>query len=193
VARVTGLGPLALNRLRELFGHARITVKPVTDLADRVRLSCYEHPADLKQRVRLITDGDRFPYSGSEGAAADFDHPTPYRPNGPPGQTGTHNSSPLGRRHHRWKTHAGYTSRQCGDGRYLWRTPHGRYFLVDHRGTRRLDPADGAMIDQAPPGIDIYLPDFTLTLAPSIRSGDPHQDADQDADQDAERPQRLLR
>jgi hypothetical protein len=157
VARVEDLGPMALDRLRELLGHAHVTVKPVKDLSDRVRLSCYEHPADLKERVHLITDGDRFPYSGSEGLGADFDHPEPFKPDGPPGQTGTHNSQPLGRRHHRWKTHAGYTSRQCGDGRYVWRTPHGRYFLVDHRGTRPLDAAHGALISEAPPGVDIYI------------------------------------
>jgi hypothetical protein len=27
---------------------------------------------------------------------------------------------------------------QIGPGRYLWRTPHGRPYLVDHIGTRRL-------------------------------------------------------
>ena len=163
VARVEGLGPMALAQLRELLGHAHVTVKPVKDLADRVRLSAYEHPTDLKERVQLITGGDRFPFSGSEGLGADFDHPEPFQPHGPPGQTGIHNSAPLGRRHHRWKTHAGYTSRQCGDGRYVWRTPHGRYFLVDHRGTRPLDPAHGAMMAEAPAGVDIYTPEIRLT------------------------------
>ena len=162
VARVEGLGPLALDQLRDLLGHARITVKPVRDLADRVRLSCYEHPADLKERVHLITGGDRFPYAGGDGIGADYDHPTAYQRHGPPGQTGTHNSAPLGRRHHRWKTHAGYTSRQCGDGRYVWRTPHGRYFLVDHAGTRPLDPVHGRMIYDAPPGVDIHVPQIRL-------------------------------
>ena len=162
VARVEGLGPMSLDQVRDLLGHAHVTVKPVRDLADRVRLSCYEHPTDLKERVRLITGGDRFPYSGSEGLGADFDHPDPFQPDGPPGQTGTHNSAPLGRRHHRWKTHAGYTSRQCGDGRYVWRTPHGRYFLVDHRGTRPLDLWQGEMITKAPRGLDVYVPSFGL-------------------------------
>lgn len=169
VARVDGLGPVPLDRLRDLVGHADIEVRPVRDLADRIRLSCYEHPTDLEERVRLITGGDRFPYSGSEGSGADFDHPTPFRSHGPPGQTGTHNSAPLGRRHHRWKTHAGYTSRQCGDGRYVWRTPHGRYFLVDHRGTRPLDAVAGAMITEAPPGVDLYVPVFAFT-APDARA-----------------------
>jgi hypothetical protein len=164
VARVEGLGPVALDRLRDLVGHADIIVQPVLDLADRIRLSSYEHPTHLKDRVRLITDGDRFPYSGAESPGADFDHPTPFDRDGPPGQTGTHNSSPLGRRHHRWKTHAGYTSRQCGDGRYVWRTPHARYFLVDHTGTRPLDRDTGALIHEAPPGVDVYVPGFQLIV-----------------------------
>ena len=162
VARVEGLGPVPLDQLADLLGNAQITIKPVRDLADRVRLSCYEHPTGLKERVRLITDGDRFPFSGGQSRKVDFDHPTPYDADGPPGQTGTHNSGPLGRRHHRWKTHAGYTVRQCGDGRYVWRTRHGRYYLVDHHGTRPLRPADGDLIHDAPPGVDIYLPDVTL-------------------------------
>jgi hypothetical protein len=56
----------------------------------------------------------------------------------PPGQTGTHNSGPLTRRHHRIKTHTAITSEQIGPGRYLWHTPHGKALLVDHRGTRHL-------------------------------------------------------
>jgi len=170
VARVEGLGPVALDRLREVVGHTRVTVTPVLDLADRVRLSCYEHPTGLKERVRLITGGDAFPFSGSEGRGADFDHPTPFDHHGPPGQTGEHNSAPLGRRHHRWKTHAGYTSRQCGVGRYVWRTPHGRYYLVDHTGTRPLPTTHGELIAQAPPGVDVYVPAWTLGYEPADNS-----------------------
>ncbi|HEY3529886.1 MAG TPA: hypothetical protein VGK78_12120 [Nocardioides sp.] len=91
--------------------------------------------------------------------------PYVYDADGPPGQTGTHNSGPLGRRHHRWKTHAGFTSRQCGGNRYVWRTPHGRYYLVDHRGTHRLDPEQGAMMFDAPPGVDLYFADLTYDPA----------------------------
>jgi hypothetical protein len=62
----------------------------------------------------------------------------------------------LGRRHHRWKTHAGYRARQSGQGRYAWLTPHGLGFLVDHRGTRRISAKHARMITDAPPGCDIY-------------------------------------
>ena len=85
-----------------------------------------------------------------------YEHPTPYDKDGPPGQTGSHNSAPLRRTHHRWKTFGGYRCRQAGPGRYLWATPLGQFYLRDHTGTRRLDPEDGALILEAPRGVDIY-------------------------------------
>jgi hypothetical protein len=103
--------------------------------------------------------GYRVAAAGCRDSAArnvDYDHPTPHDATGPPGQTGTRNSGPLGRRHHRYKTHAGYRSRQCGAGRYVWLTPHGLGFLVDARGTRRISHKHARMILDAPPGVDIY-------------------------------------
>ena len=136
VARAEGIGPVALEHLAELLAGTEITVKPVIDLTDRVRLTAYEHPTSLKERVHLITGGDYWPWAVSTSRGVDYDHPTPYvllDHGGPPGQTGTHNSGPLGRRHHKWKTHAGYRSRQSGAGRYVWTTPNGLAFIVDHR------------------------------------------------------------
>jgi hypothetical protein len=166
VARVEGVGPLLADS--QLFAGCRVRVTPVIDLNDRIAVDCYEHPTGLAHRVRLGFPGDYFPYAAAVpglAGTADLDHPTPYDADGPPGQTGTHNSGPLGRRHHRWKTHAGYTSRQCGQHRYVWRTPLGRHYLVDHRGTHALDPEHGAMLFDAPPGLDLYFAD--LTYAPN--------------------------
>jgi hypothetical protein len=161
IARVEGLGPATLTGLQALLARTGLTVKPVLDLSDRVRTTAYEHPESLKERVHLITGGDYWPYATSTSRKVDYDHPIPYDAEqdirgGPPGQTGTHNSGPLGRRHHRWKTHAGYRARQCGQGRYVWLTPHGLGFIVDHRGTRRISAGQARMILDAPPGVDIY-------------------------------------
>ena len=167
VARVEGLGAFTLAQLRDLLGRARVKVQPVVDLSDRVRTTAYEHPEKLKERVHLVTDGDYWPFATSTSRRVDYDHPTPYvdpGDGGPPGQTGTHNSGPLGRRHHRWKTHAGYRSRQCGQGRYVWLTPHGLGFLVDHTGTRRITRAEASMILEAPPGVDVYTSDRRVTV-----------------------------
>ena len=98
----------------------------------------------------------------------DYDHPTPYvllDHGGPPGQTGTHNSGPLGRRHHKWKTHAGYRSRQSGAGRYVWTTPNGLAFIVDHTGSRPIDPAPSQSDPRRPTqALEIYFAPFDIVV-----------------------------
>ena len=102
VARCEGIGPLPLTQLADLLGHAHVDREAGHDLDDHVR-SRVRTPRRAKERVRLVTDGDWFPHAAGLGRKVDFDHPTPYDDHGPPGQTGTHNSGPLGRRHHRWQ------------------------------------------------------------------------------------------
>ncbi|RYC07363.1 hypothetical protein [Nocardioides zhouii] len=161
VARVEGFGPVTLSRLADLLRGCVVKVQPVKDLSDRVRYTAYEHPESLRDQVHLVTGGDYWPWATSTSRTVDLDHPTPYDHGDegrepPPDQTGSHNSGPLGRRHHRWKTHAGYRSRQCGEGRYVWLTPHGLGFLVDHTGTHRIHPEKARIILDAPLGVDIY-------------------------------------
>jgi hypothetical protein len=48
------------------------------------------------------------------------------------------NYSPLGRFHHRIKTHGRWQVAQPFDGIYLWRDPHGHHYLVDHTGTHKV-------------------------------------------------------
>jgi len=170
VARVEGFGPATLTGVTELLAGCKVTVKPVIDLSDRVRTTAYEHPDALKERVHLTTGGDYWPYATGTSRRVDYDHPTPYSAQGPPGQTGTHNSGPLGRRHHRWKTHAGYEARQSGAGRYAWLTPHGLGYLVDHTGTRPIPAKHARMIIDAPPGLDLY-PGVQLDLGPEWTGG----------------------
>ncbi|HRD61541.1 MAG TPA: hypothetical protein PL137_11595 [Nocardioides sp.] len=141
VARVEGLGPQLLDELTGLLGHARVTVAPVIDLAEQTSVNGYEHPQRVRERTLLRTIGDVFPHASTISRNVDLDHPDPYKPNGPPGQTGDHNAAPLGRRHHRAKTHLNYQVRQLGPGTYLWRTPHGLLRLVDRTGTHELDAA----------------------------------------------------
>jgi hypothetical protein len=139
VARAEGLGPMLPGEALEFLARTtRVDVQPVIDLADQISVNGYEHPDAVAERVHLLAVGDYFPYATCLTRHVDLDHPTPYYPDGPPGQTGTHNSGPLARRHHRVKTHAAFAAQQLGPGRYLWRTPHGRELIVDHIGTRRL-------------------------------------------------------
>ena len=167
LVRVEGQGPMLVQSLVELLGHTDVTLQPVLDLNEQVRADRYEHPPALKDRVWLLAGGDVFPFAPRTATRdrVDFDHVKAYDRDGPPGQTGTHNSGPLRRRHHRWKTHGGYRSRQAGPGRHLWQTPHGLCLLVDHTGTHRLDPATAEIILTAPPGVDVYVPDVRLDYA----------------------------
>jgi hypothetical protein len=139
VARVEDVGPLLVDELAQLLGHARVTLAPVIDLSTSVSVNGYEHPESVKERTHLRCVGDVFPHASTVNRKTDMDHPDPFDANGPPGQTGDHNAAPLGRRHHRAKTHLAYRSQQLGLARYLWHTPHGLARLVDATGTRELD------------------------------------------------------
>ena len=134
-----GARPDALARLRDLLGHAHVTVKPVKDLADRVRLSCYEHPTGLKERVHLITGGDRFPYAGGDGQRVDYDHPQPFQRNGPPGK-------PAPTTPHRWVV-------DIIDGRHTPATPAGSAARAGTSGV----PPTGDTSWSITPALDISI------------------------------------
>ena len=77
----------------------------------------------------------------------------PYVPpdeGGPPGQTTPDNLGPLGRHHHRLKTHGGWRCAQPERGVYLWRSPHGHWACVDASGTHYLGRllGDGSVAEQ---------------------------------------------
>ena len=93
----------------------------------------------------------------------DHDHVDPFE-SGRAGQTGDHNTQPLGRTGHRAKTHAGYRVRQLGPGDYVWQTPHHRYRRVNHLGTTALtDPVGSGLLSEDP--LDRALAQMTLDLA----------------------------
>lgn len=145
VGRIERLGPTTLEQITRLLGHAQVTIKPVVDLEEHVSVNAYEFPSRVAERSRLRCVGDVFPYAVSTDTLTgryDNDHPVPYDPGGPPGQTGDHNLAPLARSHHRAKTLRGYRLRQLDDATYLWTTPHGLQRLVDPTGTHELSEAD---------------------------------------------------
>ncbi len=145
VARAEGLGPHSLTQLRRLLAGREVTVVPVLDLAEAVATNAYEHPEAIKTRIHLLRPGSGFPHATCTSRTVDLDHPLPYHPEGPPGQTSSHTSQPLTRSEHRAKTHLNYQAQPRGPGVTWWRTPHGLTRVVDHRGTHRIGPADSAL------------------------------------------------
>lgn len=146
VARVEGLGPHVLDQVSDLLRHAHVDVKPVIDLPRAISVNAYDHPEALKERVHLLRPVDAFPHAARVSRNVDLDHPVPYDPGGPPGQTHSHRSQPLGRTGHRAKTHLGYGCAPLDTGEIAWRTPHGRHRLVDANGTHLLDESDYAAL-----------------------------------------------
>ncbi|WP_244928066.1 hypothetical protein [Nocardioides sp. W7] len=160
VARVEELGPMVLDEVRGLLGHAHITLRPVLDLAATVAVDRYEHPTAVRDRTQLLIPADAFPHATTLSRTRDHDHPAPYDADGPPGQTGDLNCAPLTRRHHRAKTHLGYQVTQVSRTAFVWRTPHGLLRRVDHTGTHRIDETEAHQLtrpdwlDRALAGID---------------------------------------
>ena len=117
-----------------------------------------------------------FPYGTTPTRTADLDHTQPHRQPGPPGQTRRGNLGPLSRHHHRAKTFGGFTCHQPLPGLYLWRTPTGHWYQVDHTGTHHLgrttpeilDPLTGRTTDRPPSSrMEAALRDIQLDFAPA--------------------------
>jgi hypothetical protein len=143
IARVEDVGPVLLNRLHSLLGeHCSINLKPVIDLpAGQCPVDSYHIPTRLREQLHLRHPADVFPYATAVSRRIDLDHTIPYLSpdqGGPPGQTRIGNLGPHTRRNHRLKTHAGWQVRQPEPGTWLWRSPHGRIYLVNATGTHPL-------------------------------------------------------
>lgn len=141
VARVEGLGPVTLDLVKEWLGRTDVKVQPVIDLADRTSVDAYEAPTRIREAVVLRNPCCPFPWCDNTSRRKDLDHIEEYVPpnrGGPPGQTNAVNLAPLCRRHHRLKTHGGWTYSMPEPGLYRWRSPRGRTYVVDHTGTAAL-------------------------------------------------------
>ena len=82
-----------------------------------------------------------FPYAAGGSRRTDLDHTIAYLPMhraARRARPAVGKLGPLVRYHHRVKTHGHWQIRQPEPGSWLWRTPHGRIFLVNATGTHPL-------------------------------------------------------
>jgi hypothetical protein len=168
VARVEGVGPVTIYQAVDFLGHTNVSVKPVIDIANQKPVDGYEVPDQMRDAIHLRTPADVFPFGTNLSRNKDMDHPVPFLAlddGGPPGQTNMGNLGPLTRFPHRLKTHGRWRLRQPEPGIYLWRSPHGWIFLVDHNGTHNLgnSATAQAMWDRAS-GDAGQKPDKTVEL-----------------------------
>lgn len=141
IGRAEGLGPVTIEQIRDWVGRSDVTINKVIDLDDRTSVDAYEVPTGIGETVILRNPCCPFPWCNNLSRKKDKDHVLPYTPpddGGPPGQTAAHKLASLCRRHHRLKTHSGWSYTMPEPGIYLWRSPHGRRYLVDHTGTAAL-------------------------------------------------------
>ena len=148
IARLEGHGPLTEAWITRVLGpRCRFKVQPVLDLAGQAPVDGYEIPARHRQAVHLMTPADTFPFASSLSRKKQVDHTVPHDEGG---ETGVGNYGPMTTPHHRIKTFSGWQVQQPFVGIYVWRDPHGAYFLVDHTGTRHVRELDTPDQDPTP-------------------------------------------
>ncbi|WP_166139896.1 HNH endonuclease signature motif containing protein [Nocardioides ochotonae] len=126
---------VSTDQVREWCGtDAQVTIKPVIDLEAHHHTDAYAIPDRLAEQTRLAQPVCAFPWCERPARRCDTDHVTAHGDGGP---TCGCNLAPLCRRHHRAKTHAGWTYDKTDAATYLWRSPHGLH-LVKDQGTTRL-------------------------------------------------------
>lgn len=112
-------------------------VHPVIDLNAHEKLDSYQPTAGMSVRTELRLPICVFPWCTRAARRCDKDHRVPYDEGG---ATCDCNLAPLCRRHHRLKTHRGYSYTIIEPGTWLWRTPHGLQLIRDRDGTRDVTP-----------------------------------------------------
>ena len=127
------------GQVRDWCGTAgKITVKPVLDLEAHDPVDTDVVP-DRHAEVTAVRDRTCvFPWCTRSARRCDTDHTIPASRGGP---TCPCNLAPLCRRHHRIKTHGGWTYTTLEPGHYLWTSKHGYSYLRDPDGTLDVSPA----------------------------------------------------
>ena len=110
----------------------KVTVKPVLDLEAHDPVDSDVVP-DRHAEITAVRDRTCvFPWCTRSARRCDTDHTIPAARGGP---TCPCNLAPLCRRHHRIKTHGGWTYTTLEPGVHLWTSKHGYSYLRDPDGT----------------------------------------------------------
>ncbi len=146
-----GHGPITATQARHLaLRSAPVTLRRVfTDPADNSILfldaNRYRFTRDQIACITTLHPYSTFPGATTPATRCDIDHLNEYRTGppadadqaarsgDPPGQTMVRNGQPLGRRHHRPKTHGGWKvhADPHDPHTFHWTSPHGRTYTVN--------------------------------------------------------------
>lgn len=132
-AVVDGVGPIPIERARELCGGAegwmRVLTHPETGVVLSVGRDHYRPPAALRRLVRWRSETCMAPGCGIPASRCEIDHTRAWEHGG---ETALTNLAPLCKGHHTVKHHGGWSLRQTpdGSGAVEWGSPSGRRYLV---------------------------------------------------------------
>ncbi|MDN3495182.1 DUF222 domain-containing protein [Planococcus sp. APC 4015] len=132
-AVVEGLGPIPIDRARELCGGAdgwmRVLTHPETGMVLSVGREQYRPPAALRRLVRWRADRCMAPGCGMPAARCQIDHTIAWEHGG---ETSLANTAPMCQGHHTVKHHGGWCVVHVpGSGGALeWTSPSGRRYIV---------------------------------------------------------------
>lgn len=129
-ATLDGVGPITMSQARDILGHAFVTLRPVIDLDNMPSSDDRFVRGMLREAMVVKNPTCVFPYCSCRSRTCQGDHNIAW----PRGHTVLSNLGPLHPKHHRAKTFAGWHCQQPFHGIYLFKSPHGRIYLVDHRG-----------------------------------------------------------
>lgn len=130
---VEGIGPIPLQRARELCGGAdgwmRVLTHPETGMVLSVGRDRYRTPASLRKLVRWRADRCMTPGCSMPASRCEIDHNVAWEDGG---STSLDNHAPFCKGHHRVKHHGGWIIRQLPNsgGVIEWTSPAGRRYLV---------------------------------------------------------------
>jgi hypothetical protein len=156
-ATVEGVGPIPVERARELAGGAeewmRILTHPETGVVLSVGRKRYQTPPSLRWLVKWRADRCMGPGCGMPASRCEIDHRVAWEHGG---ETRLENLNPLCKGHHIIKHHGGWTLRDV-EGSYgavEWISPTGRRYVVQPERrvpVFRVEPAHRTARDGDPP------------------------------------------
>lgn len=149
-AVIDGVGPIPLERARDLVGTAtgmmRVLTHPETGVVVSVGRTRYRPPPELRALARWRSARCMAPGCAVPADRCDLDHHVAWEDGG---DTSLANLSPLCRGHHMVKHHGGWNIHARPDGSVEWMSPAGRRYLVQPE--RRTPVFHTTHDDTAPP------------------------------------------
>jgi len=112
--------------------NTHVTIRPVIDLNEDLHTDAYR-PTDVMREQAVLTNATCvYPHFSRPSRSADLDHIEEFDGH----NTDSTNLAPLCRRHHRYKTHAGWTVVRTGPTSFTWTSRHGYTYDWDTSHTR---------------------------------------------------------